>query len=493
MTTRALAVLALTLTILIGAAGCGAPIPFPSDPADAGDIDAYRAYDVNADGQPDWYLLADANGHVDRIAYDRHNQGKVDRIIELGFSRPSRSRHLVIILDGPSSALIREFYADGGLRLFHPPSHVVSPYPSMTDLCLSHILDAPHPPGFQARTFSHHRNRIEGGPIDYLTESNEPHFSLFHYTAPGIWRASAYVMPEDTFRAELARANEEFWESTDQEFIAYFGSAAAMGTRYSTQGHRDVMALIEQWVNYVVWRSYGTVNVTILADHGHPYTPSRRWPVAKHLEAKGWDLREKLTGAEREAVHIKFGLATFATFATADPAGLADALVGCEGLDIVNYAEGDRVIVVDRNGNKAAVAQRDGKFAYQPIQGDPLKLNEILASVPADADGFRDAEDLLLATAHHVYPAPLQRLWEGHFALAHNPPDLICSLDNDYFSGSETLAVVEIASTHGNLDQLNSTTFIMSTIGPLPEILRSKDIPAAMSELLDAPFWPMRR
>lgn len=491
MKMRSLAVVVLALAVLIGTAGCGRPLPFPLAPVDSGDVDAHRAYDTNSDGRADWFLLADSDGRVDRIGYDRHRDGRIDRIVELAVSRPARSRHLVIVLDGVSYDLIHDFYAEGGLRMFHPPSYVVTPYPSMTDLCLSHVLNSPHPPALQAKVFDHHKNRLKGGPGEYLSGANEPHFQLFQYTGSGLLRASGYVWPETVFATELAQANEDFHRSDAQEFFAYFGSSAGMATVLGEPGHRAVLELVEQWANYVIWESHGAVNVTILADHGHPYVPSTKWPVDEHLKRRNWRLRDKLSDREREAVQIKLGLATFATFATRDPAGLAEALVGCEGLDIVNYADGDRVIVLDRNGNKAAVAHRDGTFAYEPITGDPLKLSDLLADVPADADGFRDPDALFAATAHHIYPAPLQRLWEGHFALVQNPPDLICSLDNNYYSGAEGFRFVEIASTHGNLDRPNSTTFVMSTIGPLPRTMRSKDIPAAMTELLGAP-WPMR-
>ncbi len=493
MSMRPLVVWILSVAACVGTAGCGA-IPFPASHVDSGDIEAYRAYDTNSDGQADWFQLADADGHIGRLGYDRHHNGQLDRIVALGISRPARSRHLVIVLDGVSYDLIQKVYDEGGLRVFHKPSYVVTPYPSMTDLCLSHVLNAPHPPAFQARVFNHHENRVTGGPGDYLSGANEPHFKLFHYMGSGLTRASGYVWPESVFRGEIVQASEDFDHSDEQEFIAYFGSSAGMGTRGGENGHRRALELVEQWVNYVLWKSGGTVNVTLLADHGHPYVPSTRWPVAEHLKQQNWRLTSKLSGKDQEAVHVTFGLATFATFATADPAGLADALTGCEGLDLVSYGDGDRVVVIDRNGNKAAVAHRDGKFAYLPIEGtgDPLKLNDLLADTPPDPDGFYDPDDLFAITSHHTYPAPLQRLWEGHFALVRNPPDLICSLDNNYFSGSEGLRVVEIASTHGNLDRPNSTTFIMSTIGPLPELMRSKDIPAAMGDMIGSP-WPMRR
>ena len=49
---------------------------------------------------------------------------------------------------------------------------------------------------------------------------------------------------------------------------------------------------------------------------------------------------------------------------------------------------------------------------------------------------------------------------------------------------------VDIASTHGSLNYRNSATFIMSTIAPLPKVMKSTDIPGEMKKLLGGP-WPM--
>jgi len=73
------------------------------------------------------------------------------------------------------------------------------------------------------------------------------------------------------------------------------------------------------------------------------------------------------------------------------------------------------------------------------------------------------------------------------------PPDVIVSPADNYYSGSRGLdGFVKVAGTHGGLSRADSTTFIMSTAGPLPPLMRSREIPANMTGLTGLD-WPRRR
>ena len=152
---------------------------------------------------------------------------------------------------------------------------------------------------------------------------------------------------------------------------------------------------------------------------------------------------------------------------------------------------GDRVVVMNVYGQRAVIRHRNGRFAYEPVTGDPLMLASVLAQLSPDCDGYYDARELLVATAWHIYPAPLQRLWEGHFTVVDKPANVLVSLRDDTFTGSDGFAgSVNVASTHGSLNRQNTTAFIMSTAGPMQRVLRSKDVAAEMTGLLGR-RWPM--
>jgi hypothetical protein len=139
------------------------------------------------------------------------------------------------------------------------------------------------------------------------------------------------------------------------------------------------------------------------------------------------------------------------------------------------------------------IAHKAGRYSYQPASGDPLKLKEILPTLRADADGYYDANEMLAGTCMHAYPAGPERLWRAHFGIVANPPDVIVSLADDYYSGSRGLGgFVKVASTHGGLNYRNTTAFIMSTTGPLPPLIRSREVPANMTGLTGQ-AWPWRK
>lgn len=151
------------------------------------------------------------------------------------------------------------------------------------------------------------------------------------------------------------------------------------------------------------------------------------------------------------------------------------------------------MVVISHDGGRAVISQKAGRYSYKVECGDPLRVKAVLAGLTPDAEGFYDANEMFARTVMSYYPAPLERVWRAHFAVVNKPPDVIVSLEDNYYSGAKGFAgEVNIASTHGGLDVKNSTTFLMSTVGPLPAVMRSAEIPANMKKLTGFDF-PMRK
>lgn len=473
--------------------GCQKPLHFPADslagPAKA--AGAFAAYDANRDGVADYFTFVDPNGRINRIGYDTSADGLPDQILDLDAAGPDRCRHLLIILDGFGYDFVKRHYDAGGLRMFHPPSRVVAPYPTLTDMCMEDILGYIPCRAFEAKYFDPRANKLRGGSWDYIAGRNQPYNRLLHYRANLIWDAIGYIAPRRVFRKEVNDAVRVFNKSSSREIRAYFVSSAGISTQDGEIGQERALRLIERLVNQVLWQTRGLTKVTLLSDHGHSYTPATRIPLDDHLAARGWRLSNSLR-SPRDVVCIRFGLETYASFCTRRPDELAEDLVACQGVELASFPEKDRVVVLAPGGARAAISQRAGRYKYQALQGDPLRLKEVLASLQGDSEGFYGADELLSATGTHVYPAPLERLWRAHFGLVENTPDVIASLEDRYYFGSQAFAgAVKVASTHGGLNYRNSVTFIMSTAGPLPALMRSSDIPANMQRLTGRP-WPSR-
>jgi len=449
---------------------------------------AVRAYDTNGDSIADFFLISSSNGRVNVLGYDTDGDEKPDELINLDAIKPANTRHLVIILDGVPFDLVQQMRNEGSLAVFHQPSRVIAPYPTTTDVCFEDFFSYSPCPAFEALYFDRRKNKLVGGKIAYLKGDNAPYNQLLDYRANLLWDIIGYVYPKEVFTKEINDAKRLFDKRQSQEVITYFVSSAGVGTAAGSPGHRFCLDIVERFILQVLWETRGLVNITLLADHGHTYTPARPADIAGHLESRGWNITEKLIG-DNDVVYPRFGLETFAGFSTRRSNALAVDLIDAEGVEIVSYVNGSDVIVIGSNGAKAVISENDGKFKYHCKSGDPLDLEKILATIQANSNGYRDRDALLAATADHIFPAPLQRLWRAHFALVENPPDVIASLENDYFSGSESFSNrVTVASTHGGLNRANTTTFIMSTLGTLPPVLRTADIPRNLSELLDRKF-----
>jgi len=471
--------------------GCQKPVHFPAesqiDAASA--AGAFGAYDTNGDGQADFFTYADSAGRIDRIGYCSEAGGG-NEIIDLGAIDISRCRHLVIILDGIGYQVARDYYDSGGLRLFYPPSKVIAPYPTLTDLCMEDMLGYVPCEGFESEYFDRKVNRVVGGKDAYLAGANQPYNRLLHYRADLILDAVGYVLPRQVFGKEINDAKQRFDSAKTKEFIAYFVSSAGLGTAYGAEGQVRCLQAAERFANQVAWETRGLVAITIITDHGHSYTPSTRLELAEYLRGKGWKLTRSLHGP-RDVAYIHFGLETYASFSTQSPAELAADLIACDGVEIASYADGESVVVLAPGGARAMVRQKSGRYSYQDAGGDPLKLHDALATLTPDAEGYYDSREMLAATIDSEYPAAAERVWRAHFALAENPPDVIISLADRYYSGSQGFSKwVDVASTHGGLNRSNSTAFIMSTAGPLPPFMQSVDVPANMSKLFGRP-WPM--
>lgn len=482
---------ALSLAAL---AGCGpADLHFPAQATAGGASGAgetLRSYDVGGVGHPDFFLYADASGRVNRLGYDTEGKGRAGTVVDLDAIPMSRCRHLVIILDGFGYEVVKKYYDEGGLRMFYPPSRVIAPYPTLTDTGLEDVFGYVPCVGYEAAYFDRRANRLEGGTGRYLSGESMPYDRLLQYRANVMWDGISYVKPWFVFDRELNRAAAHFNDNLTQEFIAYFVSSAAVSTVEGAEGQRKCLASVESLINQVLWQTHGMVKVTMLADHGHSYKMSKLIPFDEYLKGKGWRTAESLT-APRDVVWVRFGLLTYAAFNTHEPAALAGDLVNCAGVDLASYAAGEAVVVLSADGGKATVRRMGERYSYEATAGDPLKFKEILAKLKPDAQRYYAAEEMFRASADAEYPAALERIWRGHFGLVENPADVLVSLKDGYYSGAGGfVGMVQVASTHGSLNRKNTTTFVMSTAGPLPELMRSAEVRGALGTVVGGK-WPM--
>ena len=477
-------------------AGCGPkPVHFPTESLTdaARAVGAAAAFDTDDDGEADFFLYADDAGRQNRIGYDLDADAGPDQIVPLDAVRWPHCRHVVILLDGVAHDVARAHYEAGGLRMFHPPSKLVAPYPTMTDLAMEDLFGYMPALAYEAKFYNRRTDETAGGSGAYLAARNEPYDRIIDWRSDLIMVPFFYLFPRAVFGKELNDCKEAFDKGETHEMITYFGSTAGMGTRMGRAGQIESLEGIERMIRQMLHETRGLVKFTLASDHGHGYEPVRLLDFEELLKPMGWRLTDRLRDP-KDVVTVRFGLTTYASFSTRKRAELAADLVTINGVELASHADGETVVVLAPGGGRAVIRRKDGRYAYEAVSGDPLGLKTILAKLGPGVDGYHDPNDLLPATVDHHWPAPLQRLWRAHFSLVENPPDVIASLADDVCTGSESFArFITAESTHGSLNRLNSVAFIMSTAGPLPPVLRSSDVPAAMRELLDTPDWPVGR
>ena len=189
------------------------------------------------------------------------------------------------------------------------------------------------------------------------------------------------------------------------------------------------------------------------------------------LRRAGFKISRKLKD-ERSVVLPQYGLIASAILHTqpGKEAEVAETLRHAEGVDLSIFRRGSRVIVTGRAG-KATITQRTTptgvRYRYQVSEGDPLQLNDILKGLrrrgAVDAEGFVSEEDWLRASAGHIYPDPLRRLWQS-FDWVEQPASVLVSLDDGYYTGSWAFDLFAfLRATHGNLRQAQSRGVVLST------------------------------
>lgn len=459
-------------------AACHQPLPSWPQALQTGTGGDTRQYDISGDGQVD-YTQRLNDGRKTTFAFDDDQNGRPDE--EARWDAPDPAwPHYLIVLDGVPFALVEEMWHEGRFRLFPRPSKVISVFPPMTDLALSTFFHAGPCIALESAYLDREKNRLSDGTAVLYSGVNSPWLKKLNYHLPEEVAARVYLDPQGVFERELREMKKTFDVERTGLVSGYSVATAGLGTRGGREGIRAYLATIDDFCERLVYERRGRVRLTITADHGHTLVPPERIGYKSHLTARGFRLTNSLK-KPKDVVEIKYGLITCTAFYSREPAELADALVEHGPTDLVVYPQGDEVVVLSAGG-RARVGNTGGGFTYVADAGDPLGLVPIIDQLRGQgnvsAEGAIDDRAFFEATAGHVYPDPLHRLWACFHGLVQQPPDLIVSLKDAYCHGywMFEIGIGKVASTHGSLNAINTNAFVLSTAAPLPPALRIEDV-----------------
>ena len=472
----------LTLAVSAVATGCTQARWFPAQPVRGGEREI--AFDMDGDGRDDYWQRIDENGQKTDLRFDTTGDGQADETVRPRDLASDECVHAVLVLDGVPYDVVDEMYRQGWFRLFPPPAKVISVFPAMTDLALTRVFTDQACPGYEALYFDRRKNAPSGGTSVYLSGANAPWLTAMDYRCSLWLDAKSYLDPKGLWRHEFNGIRRTIRSRNSGTVRAYSVSTAGLATRGGREAIVEYLKDVDNLCEQMTYERRGRIRFTLLTDHGHDLKPATRVDLRPRLEAGGYRVSSQLND-HRDVCVPGYGLVSCAVLHTRDPEGVAEALLSEPAADLVMYPAAEEpsgaVIMVRSGRQMARICRTPDGFIYDASDGDPLQLTPILERLQASgrtaSDGSVADRDWFTATADHIYPDPLWRIWFAFNGLAHNSADVIVSLREGFFCGSGFFsALVDVASTHGALTRRGSTTFATSNHAPLPPLLRVEDL-----------------
>jgi hypothetical protein len=164
--------LLLITAVSSGVACAPRALTFPKHPVSQ--ADGYAWYDVDGNGRPDFALLAGADGRTQSLCYDDDEDGRVDRVYRLEDYADDQVPHLIILLDSIPFAAVAERYAAEDFRWCNPPQKVISPFPTLTEVCCTELLRAPPRQGIIDSYYDPRAGRTRAGIWDRTRGAEQP-------------------------------------------------------------------------------------------------------------------------------------------------------------------------------------------------------------------------------------------------------------------------------------------------------------------------------
>jgi predicted RND superfamily exporter protein len=472
-----LAVLALTI------AGCGAPaarLTFPEKEIETtGDVEWF---DVRHNGTRSFGIAYDPAGNVDRLLYDDDGDGTVDRTYRLADYPNGSVPHLILLLDSIPYETMAQRYRGGDFRWFGPPRKMIAPFPSLTEICYTDVLHAPPLPGVIDQYFDPRTQKRTGGLWKRVGGYTQPWERRLDYHIDIVGQGLSFLDADKWFAAELEQARRAVEASPDRVPIVYLSSAASMVCMHGRAGAEAVLDGARRLCLQLLYERRGAIKISMMADHGHNYMPSKNSSLAVMLEEAGFHPADRLV-KDRDCVIEMNALVTVSGIHTRYPPEVASALVRHEPIEVAIYQQGDRSIIQTARG-RAAVECRGARLRYVPVDGADVLgyapvIDRLKSQGKMDAEGFADDRVWFHETLDHPWPNAPRRVWDALHGRFINPPDVILSLKDGYYSGYASYEkFVKMASTHGGLNQVNSATFVMTMTGRLADVqaVRHEDV-----------------
>ena len=392
----------------------------------------------------------------------------------------TRPRRLLLCLDGVPHKLIEAARHRGLFDAFGPPTRLLSPFPTMTNVALSAMLGATPPSGYESLYFDRNARELRGGIGKYLgrrTPDKVPssYMDDLDYQEPLPFEFLIYVAPEKVWRADMQRFRERFRSAPQtRDYFAFL--KATDGLLHSQGPARLAIALesLDKILSEIRETCGSETEIVMFSDHGMNLDENRRVPLKSSLERRGF-----------KVTIPAFGLCSYAAVYCDEQVipEVARASVEVPGVDFAVYKDGDQAVVESDRGQARIVSEGEG-FRYVVVSGDPLELGQVEHGFKTDKEhGFKPGESFKTEaewfekTAGHRYPDAVRNVYRSVFSprVKHTADVLLSIKDGYYYGWSPFGRMVRLHATHGNAMQASSNAFLMSTHRHFPPFVRADD------------------
>jgi hypothetical protein len=408
----------------------------------------------------------------------------------------TRARRLLLCLDGVPHEVMKAAKGRGLFDAFGAPSKLLSPFPTMTNIALSCMLDASAPLGYESLYFDKQARELRGGARKYIgrrTPDKIPssYMDRLDYQEPLAFEFLVYVAPETVWRADMQRFRERFRAAPqDRDYFAFLKGTD--GLLHIRGRHRldaalesldKILTEIQDWCG-------DETEIVLFSDHGMNLEENRRVHLQTHLLRYGYSLTDYLGKRARHSVAVPaFGLCGYAALycgSEGDAPALADVLVALEGVDFaVHLEETEAAVIVKGASGAARISRRKDEratlYRYEQLTGDPLQLAPVVRTLGEenllDQNGFATDDAWYARTAGHIYPDALANIYDSlHAPRVGHTADVLVSLKDGYYYGASLFSrFVRLAATHGNALSASTNAFLMSTRRTFPTHVRAHD------------------
>ena len=381
-----------------------------------------------------------------------------------GRSNGTRPRRLLLCLDGVPHKLIEAARHRGLFDAFGPPTRLLSPFPTMTNVALSAMLGATPPAGYESLYFDRAAGELRGGIKKYIgrrTPDKIPssYMDDLDYQEPLPFEFLIYVAPETVWRTDMQRFRDKFRSAPQtRDYFAFLkatdGLLHAQGPARLNVALQSLDKILKEIQSYCG----GETEIVMFSDHGMNLEENRRVGLVSALQRRGF-----------KVVIPAFGLCSYAAAYCRDVPEVARAAAEVEGIDFAVYKDGEAVAVESDRGQARIEAAAEG-LRYLVGTGDPLQLASF-------GQGFKTDKEWFAETASHKYPDAVPNIYKSLFTprVQHTADILISLKDGYYYGWSPFGRFVKLLATHGNALQSSSNAFLMSTHREFPAYVRADD------------------